>query len=142
MSVHIVDFSFYVDYFTHHHPETFWLFDFSMIKLQKPFEINKYYSTAKPAWWNVNPVCMPPPMNEENAAYYRPNAFFYKFGPLKVTGWGRLEENKPNKHLYFAGKTKICFIIDMPITTKHNPSQRLYFQINPPLKVKDEQNKP
>ena len=90
-----------------------------MIKLQKPFEINKYYSTAKPAWWNVNPVCMPPPMNEENAAYYRPNAFFYKFGPLKVTGWGRLEENKPNKHLYFAGKAKICFIIDMPITTRH-----------------------
>ena len=42
-------------------------------------------------------------MNEENAAYYQEKAFFFKFGPLKATGWGRLQENKPNKQLFYAG---------------------------------------
>ena len=62
--------------------------------------------------WTVNPVCMPPPMNEENAAYYQERAFFFKFGPLKATGFGRLEENTPNKALFYAGYEIFCFTLE------------------------------
>ena len=67
-----------------------------MIKLRKPFIL------YRPA---VNPVCLPPPMNADNMLdHYEKDKFFYKIGPIKITGWGKMNYEKQTKILHYADK--------------------------------------
>ena len=93
-------FCFVLVYFSqqHQYPEAFHDYDYSIIKLRKPFIL------YRPA---VNPVCLPPPMKnsaDDIPNYYEKHKFFHKIGPLKIIGWGKMNYEQWTKILHYADK--------------------------------------